>query len=169
MSKAFSRADVWGFRPDQSNPCRRVERFKETSRSRFLSVEEFGVLGEVLSRAEKAALVIDGQDGRPKLVRANSEAVRAIRIMIFTGMRVGEVRGLRWEYLDLKAGMANLPASKTGKKVVQLPPPTLEVIAGAECPCSGKGYVIRGVAPRRPREIFGSFEPGKAKAVLERA
>lgn len=150
LSKACSLAEVRGFRPDHSNPCHRVERFKETSRTRFLSIEEFGTLGAVLGRAEPEALVIRGRDGKPKTGRANPEAIRAIRLMIFTGMRVGEVRGLRWEHLDLEAGVANLSDSKTGKKVMQLPPPALEVIAGGECPDSRKGFVIRGGKDKDP-------------------
>lgn len=144
LSKAFSLAEVWGYRPEHTNPCHRIERFKETSRERFLSAKEFGVLGSVLAHAEREPLTITGSDGKAKSVRANPEAVRAIRLMILTGMRIGEVLGLRWEFLDLDAGRANLPDSKTGKKVVQLPAPALEVLAAAERPESGKGFVMRG-------------------------
>ena len=70
--------------------------------------------------------------------------VRAIRLLIFTGMRLGEVLGLRWEHVDFDGGRANLPDSKTGKKVVQLPAPALEVLATATKPDNGKGFVIRG-------------------------
>ena len=37
LSKAFSLAEVWGLRPDNSNPCMRVQRFEEKPRERFLS------------------------------------------------------------------------------------------------------------------------------------
>lgn len=144
LSKAFSLAEVWGYRPDHSNPCYRVERYKEVPRSRFLSSTEFAVLGDVLDRAERDALQFKRPDGTLKTVRANPEAVRAIRLMILTGMRVGEVRGLRWEYLDLEAGVANLPDSKTGRKVVQIPHSAIEVILTAERPSNDKGFVIRG-------------------------
>lgn len=150
LSKAFSLAEVWGFRPDNSNPCRRVERFKETSRERFLSAKEFSVLGAVLARADYETLSITGPDGEPKVVRANPEAVRAIRLMILTGMRGGEVKALRWEHLDLDRGVANLPDSKTGKKVVQLPPPAIEVIKAVARPETGKGFVIRGGKNKEP-------------------
>ena len=144
LSKACSLAEVWGYRPDHSNPCIRVERFKETSRERFLSAKEFAVLGEVLIRAEHQALTFTDKRGKVQKVTANAEAIRALRLAIFTGMRSGEVLGLRWEHLDIEAGVANLPDSKTGKKIVQLPAPALEVIAGAERPENGKGFVIRG-------------------------
>ena len=37
LSKMFSLAEVWGWRPDGSNPCRHVKRYKEHKRERFLS------------------------------------------------------------------------------------------------------------------------------------
>lgn len=66
---------------------------------------------------------------------------------------MGEVLGLRWEFIDLEAGRANLPDSKTGKKVLQLPPPALEVLAKANRPKDGRGFVIRvgsGADPELP-------------------
>ena len=112
------------------------------------------MLGAVLARAEYESLSITGPDGDPKEVRANPEAVRAIRLMIFTGMRGGEVKALRWEQLDLEKGVANLPDSKTGKKVVQLPPPAIEVIKAVARPESGKGFVIRGGKNKDPDTAF---------------
>ena len=41
----FSLADVWGWRPDGSNPCRHVKRFNEHRRERFLSPDETARLG----------------------------------------------------------------------------------------------------------------------------
>ncbi len=40
LSKAFNLAEVWGWRPEGTNPCRHVERFKEESRERYLSESE---------------------------------------------------------------------------------------------------------------------------------
>ena len=48
LSKMFNMAEVWGLRPDGSNPCLHVKRFKEEKRERFLSAEEFRRLGTVL-------------------------------------------------------------------------------------------------------------------------
>lgn len=144
LSKAFALAEVWGMRPDGSNPCKKVERFKEQSRERFLSGAEFQRLGEVLAQAEREPLRIAGADGKERLTRVNPQAIWAIRLLIFTGARVGEILGLRWEHIDTGNGRANLPDSKTGKKAIQLPAPALEVLAAADRPEDGKGYVIRG-------------------------
>src|SRR5205085_2933071 len=49
--------------------------------------------------------------------------------MVFTGARLGEVLGLRWEWIDFERGEARLPDSKTGAKTLHLPPPALAVLA----------------------------------------
>ena len=116
LSKAFSLAEVWGIRPDNSNPCRRVERFKETSRRRFLLAKEFSVLGAVLVRAKTESLSIIGRDGVAKNVRANPEAVRAIHFMIFTGMGGGEVKAFDGNILTLKKARPTCPIQKQERR-----------------------------------------------------
>ncbi|MEM9751365.1 MAG: integrase arm-type DNA-binding domain-containing protein, partial [Pseudomonadota bacterium] len=48
LSHMCAVAERWGARPDGSNPCRHVKKFKEKKRERFLSPEELGRLGEAL-------------------------------------------------------------------------------------------------------------------------
>lgn len=144
LSKAFTLADGWNMRPDHTNPCKKVERYEEKSRERFLSAAEFAVLGEALARADRGELTIPNDKGEDRASHVNPEAVRAIRLLIFTGMRTGAVLGLRWEHIDFENARANLPDSKTGWKPVQLPAPALELLARADRPASGRGYVIRG-------------------------
>src|SRR6185503_5849431 len=40
LSKMFNLAEVWGLRPDGSNPCRHVTKFPERKRERYLSLPE---------------------------------------------------------------------------------------------------------------------------------
>lgn len=141
LSKAFSLSEVWGLRPDNSNPCMRVQRFEEKARERFLSEKEFATLGEVLAQAELGGLAAEGRE-RPAQI--NPRAITAIRLLIFTGARVSEILGLRWEYINWESNTAELPDSKTGKKTLHLPPAALEVLNGLKRPKSGKGYVVRG-------------------------
>jgi hypothetical protein len=56
LSKAFSLAEVWEMRPEGSNPCRKINRYPERHRERFLSAEELGRLGAILRRAETEGL-----------------------------------------------------------------------------------------------------------------
>lgn len=141
LSKAFGLAEVWGFRPDNSNPCHRVQRYKEQSRERFLSDREFAALGDILARAEAGPIA---HDGRKAPVRINPQAIVAIRLLIFTGARVGEILALRWESINRDAQRAELTDSKTGRKHLPLPPAALELLHGLGTPESGQGYVVRG-------------------------
>lgn len=144
LSKAFTLSELWGMRPDGSNPCRHIERFKEKARERFLSEVEFQRLGQVLEKAVRERLPIIAPNGKERLTRVNPQAIRTLQLLIFTGARVGEILKLRWEYIDLKNGRASLPDSKGGKKVIQLPAPALAVLAACDRPENGAGFVIRG-------------------------
>ncbi len=51
LSKAMNLAEVWGWRPDGSNPVRHIKRFKESDGAeRFLSLAELRALGEALCK-----------------------------------------------------------------------------------------------------------------------
>ena len=112
LSKMSSLAEVWGLRPDGSNPCRHVKRYKERNRERFLSPEETQRLGEVLREAE---------DEMPS-------AVAAFRLLLLTGCRLSEIQFLRWEYV--KDDYIELRDAKTGGRVVPLGPEARAILAG---------------------------------------
>ena len=107
VRKMFNLAEAWGLRKDGANPCRFVEKYKEHKRERFLTEDEFRRLGQVLGEAEA--------EGSETL-----SAVTAIRLLMLTGCRLGEVQTLRWENVDLEAGELRLPDSKTGARMVPL-------------------------------------------------
>ena len=111
LSKMFSLAEVWGWRPDGSNPCRHVKRYKEHKRERFLSPEETERLGQVLREAEEEM----------------PSAVAAFRLLLLTGCRMSEIRDLRWDYV--KDDCIELPDAKTGGRVVPLGPEARAVLS----------------------------------------
>ena len=111
LSKMFSLAEVWGWRPDGSNPCRHVKRYKEHKRERFLSPEETERLGQILREAEEEM----------------PSAVAAFRLLLLTGCRMSEIRDLRWEYV--KDDCIELPDAKTGGRVVPLGPEARAVLS----------------------------------------
>lgn len=59
LSVIMSLAEKWGLRPDNTNPCRHVERFPERRRERYLSEEEIARLGEVLGEASTCLMPLD--------------------------------------------------------------------------------------------------------------
>jgi len=115
LSKMLTLAIRWGLYMDE-NPCRHVERFKERKRERYLNQDELARLGTALNKA-----LAEGK-GSPA-------AINAIRLLIMTGARLGEVLGLRWEWIDWEHSCARLPESKTGAKVLPLGGPALEILS----------------------------------------
>lgn len=124
LSKAFNLSETWGWRPEQSNPCRLVKKFKETARTRFLSPAELARLGQALAKAERGELI--DENGLP--VPMSFYVVPAIRLLIFTGARRGEILGLQWDWVNLDAARLELPDSKTGAKFVYLPSAAVELL-----------------------------------------
>jgi integrase len=118
LSKALNLAEVWGWRPDGSNPCRHITKFKEKKRKRYLSQQELARLGEALAKAE------NGELDRP----ISTYAVALIRLLVLTGARRGEILNLRWSEVNFERGCLELSDSKTGEKEVFLPPSALQVL-----------------------------------------
>jgi integrase len=128
LSKMMNLAERWSLRPDGSNPCRHVEKFKERKRERMLSPDEFAQLGDALTT----------YDGSPYVVAA-------IKLLVFTGARLSEILCLRWDWIDFKLGEARLPDSKSGAKTIHLPPPALSVLADLRQIESNPHVIVGGV------------------------
>lgn len=146
LSKMMTLAVRWGLRRD--NPCSGVERFKEEKRQRFLSTLEVTKLGEVLAAVERERInVVDRRSADLPSV------VPAIRLLVLTGARLGEILTLRWDYVDLERRCLHLPDSKTGAKVIHLNPAALQVLAGL--PRDESGWVLPG---RRNAKCLANLE-----------
>ncbi|MCC6007216.1 MAG: integrase arm-type DNA-binding domain-containing protein, partial [Rhodobacteraceae bacterium] len=52
VSKMFSLAEMWGLRPDGTNPRKHIRKYPEEKRERFLSAAELRRIGEVLREME---------------------------------------------------------------------------------------------------------------------
>ena len=102
LSKMFSLAIRWGWRPD--NPCRGVERFPEDKRTRYLSAEEIGWLTKTLAEYE------------------DQRAANVVRLCLLTGCRRGEALGATWDQLNLEAGIWEKPAALTKQNTMHRAP-----------------------------------------------
>jgi integrase len=140
-------AEEWGCRPRGSNPCTGTKRFTENQRQRFLGGDELARLGQAFAGAER-----DGTE--------TPAALAALRLLLFTGCRLAEVRTLRWSYIDVERAMINLPDSKTGPKTVYLSAPALQVLAGLARPegAGAETFVFPG------RRRLGQSTPGDTAA-----
>ena len=133
LSKMFNLAELWDLRPDGSNPCRHVKRFREEKRERFLSDVEYQRLGAALKEIE-----VDGTE--------TASATVAVRLLMLTGCRLSEIQKLRWEHVDLGANELRLPDTKTGAKVVYLGDPAIAVLERIDRR-DGNPWVIAGRKP----------------------
>jgi integrase len=123
LSKAFNLAELWGIRPEGSNPCLRIPRFPENSRERFLSAEELANFGRVFEEAETIGLPWQEREGAKAKHRSKEENRRtpigartlaALKLLLFTGARLSEILELQWAHIDLERGTIALPGRKGG-------------------------------------------------------
>ena len=117
LSKIFSLAEAWGQAPPGGNPCRFVLRYKEGRRERFLTEEEYRRVGQALCELEAEGPM-------------QARAAAALRLIMLTGCRLGEVLTLKWSDVDRKSGEIRLRDAKTGARMVPLTPEALRVLAG---------------------------------------
>jgi len=107
LSKMFSLAIKWQYRVD--NPCKGIERFAEEKRERYLSGDELKHLLQALAE------------------HPNKQSANAIRLLLLTGARRGEVLSATWGQFELERGVWTKPSAHTKQKrthVVPLSAPT---------------------------------------------
>ena len=75
LSVIMQQAEVWGYRPENSNPCAGIRRYRQGRPERFLTPEEYRRLAAVLGRHEAS---------RPL-------HVAAVRLLLLTGCRKSEI------------------------------------------------------------------------------
>ena len=177
ISSMYQWAGKHGETPDGLNPAAGVERFSEDSRERFLSGSEMERLGAAIRLAETEGIPwVIKPDKKTKHVPKMRQsttidrfAAAALRLLIFTGARVGEILSLKWEHVDIERGLLLLPDSKTGKKAIVLNAPALEVLVNLQRVGS---YVIAGASAgekdEKPRsDLKRPWEMVRKQAGLE--
>ncbi len=115
LSHMMTMAMEWGCRPEGANPCSKVRPYKLKTHRRYLSSDELSRLGDALRQAEEEHTMLPS-------------AVQAIRLLLLTGCRLGEVLSLKWSYVDFDNSWLNLPTSKTGPKIVHLNSAAVDVL-----------------------------------------
>ena len=154
FSKMFKLAVAWGMTPARPNPCRSVKRYKERSRERFLSEDEYARLGRVLFEAEAEGPLM-------------ASAVAAVRLLLLTGCRRNEILMLKWDDIDRTAGELRLSDSKSGPRRVPLTPPVERVLARIPR-TENNPWAIAGEKPgERLRRIDPLWNRLRARAGLD--
>ncbi len=98
ISKMFELAVVWGFVPDEfPNPARRIEKFEEKKRDRWLTPEELPRLVEAIDQ------------------EVNDSAKFAIWLYLLTGLRKDELLRAKWEDIDRARAEIRIAETKAGR------------------------------------------------------
>ena len=157
IGSVYRYAATCGFVKRGHNPAAHVEAFREQRRERFLTSVELARLGDAIREAETTGIPWEVDEKKPtakhvpkknRITTIGPHAATALRLLIFTGARLREILGLKWNYVDFERGLLLLPDSKTGPKTIVLNAPALAVLS--ELPRVG-AYVIVGDNPDRSR------------------
>ncbi|WP_420383669.1 tyrosine-type recombinase/integrase [Novosphingobium sp.] len=111
-----------------SNPVKGLEFFPEKGRQRYLSMPEIDRLAAALRLAETSGIPWKERADWKKhaatqanrVSRVHPSTVAAIRLLIFTGLRLREALHLTWREVDFDKGLLWLADSKTGARSVVL-------------------------------------------------
>ena len=121
LRKTFNMAEVWGYRPDGTNPCRHVPMFPAGKSTHLISDDDMGKLFRQLDKIE-----VEGLE--------NYVIPLAIRLQFEFAARRSEIVTLEWEWVDLENRRVVWPDSKTG---------------GMSKPMSEEAYRLLSTAPRQ--------------------
>jgi integrase len=116
LSKIFNLAIRWEMRGN--NPAKGIERNPENERNRFLNGDELWRLTDALAACP------------------NRPAANAIKLLILTGARRGEVLAATWDQFNLDEGVWTKPSSHTKQKRehrVPLSAPAGQLLAEMKC------------------------------------
>lgn len=139
-SRMFNLSIRWGWRAD--NPARGIERNPENKRERFLTPAELQRLGAAL-------------DAHPEQQSAN-----AIRLLLLTGARRGEVLGATWGMFDLERGVWVKPLHHTKQKKehrIPLSAPALQILSDLRAKAGPSPYLFPGNRPDRHQTDIKNF------------
>ncbi len=110
LSVIMRQAEIYGYRPEGTNPCKGIRRYRRQGRERFLSPEETARLGKALRQHEAHAPM----------------AVAILRLLLLTGCRKAEILSLKWSFY--REGNLYLPDGKTGPRTVWLSTPARRIL-----------------------------------------
>ena len=148
LSVILRQAEIYGFRPEDSNPCTGLRRYRRRGRERFLTIDETRRLGAALAAQEAATRL----------------PAAAVRLLLLTGCRQSEIRTLHWQ--DYREGHLFLRDSKTGPRTVWLSSAVRPVLD--RLPRTGRWVfpASKGTGPMSTETLYGCWRTLRAAAGL---
>jgi integrase len=155
----FRKALAWGLRPKElGNPLDNIDQPRVPRRERLLAAGELGALLKALEldRAPVGAAE-ESRTGRPIKHVEEPQVIAVIRAAIFTGARISELLGLRWEHVRRDEMELHLPDTKSGFSRRPMSPETLAVVDSMER-TPGVPFVFRSVTDSRRPLSYNTVE-----------
>ena len=112
LSVILKQAEVYGYRPEGSNPCTGIKRYRRRGRERFLTADEMCRLSHILDRHRESHPLESS----------------IVRLLLLTGCRRSEVLTLKWP--EYREGKLHLSDSKTGPRTVWLSSAARRILDG---------------------------------------
>ena len=148
LSVIMKEAEAMGLRPQGSNPCLGIRRYRRKGRARFLSDEEIRHLAARLSAHAETS----------------PRQVAVVQLLLLTECRKSEILTLRWS--DYREGHLFLRDSKTGPRAVWLSRPARNVLGGLDRTGQWVFPAARGKGPRNKGWLEGFWDTVRAEAGL---
>ncbi len=130
-------AEDIGLREPRSNPCRRIQMYREGVRERFLTEAEIGKAADAIAAAETAGKI-------------GTWAAAGLRLALLTGARQGELTAAKWQDFHVDRKIIRLLDSKTNRpRTIHLSKPALEILRTLPR-LKHNPYIIAGAKPGEP-------------------
>ncbi len=146
LSKMFNLGIRWEYRTD--NPVKGLHRNPEQRRTRYLSGDELQRLFSVLASHQ------------------NQKSANAIRLLLLTGARRGEMMRATWDQFDLEAGIWIKPSAHTKQKKehrIPLSAPALQLLSDMKVKAGSTPLVFPGRVPGEPLTDMKNLWAGVCK------
>ena len=133
ISTMMNLAEKWEYRPQNTNPCKYVDRYKEKKRQVYLSMDQLERVGQAMRQLKNTE---------------SFYALSALKMLLVTGCRTSEILNLKREYVDIANNCIHLPDSKTGARTIHLSPVAFDILNALP---SEEGFVFR--SPRENKRL----------------
>jgi len=148
LSKAMNLAEDWKWRPTNTNPCRRIKRFKLKKHDLILSYEQIGQLNRTMDKMVEER-------------RLEATFADFIRLLQLTGCRKNEILMAESKWVDRSKNVLKLPDSKVGPRNIHLSEAAMDIIEQLE----GK-FLVQGSTGNPTLNVYRVWGRIKVEAGL---
>ena len=108
LSPAFNHAELWGYRDENTNPCKKLSSYRDRKVENFMNDADKERFENVLSTLECKY----------------PQTKALIAVSFYTGIRQGQMKSIKWDQVDLDNKIMYFDKTKTGKDTLPINPET---------------------------------------------